>query len=331
MAAARARRQVLVGQVEDLPVVGVGVNGGHCPLTMPKESCSTFATGARQLVVQEALETMWWVFGVRLVVVYPQDDREVLPLAGAEMMTCLAPAVDACLRRRRSVKRPVTMTPWPRSPPAAAAHGGDDGARAEHDAVDVDVEDPRRRPRRSTAVTSDSPRAIPALRNARSRPPSCVLGRGHDRVASPSGAGRRPPRAARRGRPAAPACRPPAPARRAPAAAREVARPIPEAPPVTHRSSKDGMRADRASSRPEDAYPFAAGHAPVATLIEVMPGPRPREPALRRALRRHRPGHRQYAAGRAAPAVAEAVRSHLGQAGVAQPDGLDQGPRARAA
>ena len=30
------------------------------PLAMPKLSCSTFAIGARQLVVQEALETISW-------------------------------------------------------------------------------------------------------------------------------------------------------------------------------------------------------------------------------------------------------------------------------
>jgi hypothetical protein len=33
------------------------------PRTNPKESISTLATGARQLVVQLALEMMWWLSG----------------------------------------------------------------------------------------------------------------------------------------------------------------------------------------------------------------------------------------------------------------------------
>ena len=32
------------------------------PFSMPTASCSTFATGARQLVVQEAFETTIWSF-----------------------------------------------------------------------------------------------------------------------------------------------------------------------------------------------------------------------------------------------------------------------------
>ena len=51
------------------------------------------------------------------------------------------------------------------------------------------------------------------------------------------------------------------------------------------------------------------------------------EPAVRRPLRRHHPGDRQHAAGRAQAPLAEAGRAHLGQARVPQPDGLGQGPR----
>ena len=51
------------------------------------------------------------------------------------------------------------------------------------------------------------------------------------------------------------------------------------------------------------------------------------KPAVRRPLRRHRPVDRQHAADRAAEPVAEAGRAHLGEARVAQPDGLGQGSR----
>ena len=67
---------------------------------------------------------------------------------------------------------------------------------------------------------------------------------------------------------------------------------------------------------------------PVAgtTLREVM-AQRPAEPPLRGPLRRHRPGDRQHPARRAQAALAQAGRAHLGQARVAQPDRLGQGPR----
>ena len=48
---------------------------------------------------------------------------------------------------------------------------------------------------------------------------------------------------------------------------------------------------------------------------------------MRRPLRRHRPVDRQHAARRAREALAEAGRAHLGEARVAQPDGLGEGPR----
>ena len=51
------------------------------------------------------------------------------------------------------------------------------------------------------------------------------------------------------------------------------------------------------------------------------------EPPLRGALRGHRPGDRQHAARRAQALLAQARRAHLGQARVAQPDRVDQGPR----
>ena len=48
---------------------------------------------------------------------------------------------------------------------------------------------------------------------------------------------------------------------------------------------------------------------------------------MRGALRRRGAVDRQHAAGRAAEPLSEARRAHLGQARVAQPDGLGQGPR----
>ena len=65
---------------------------------MPKPSLSsTCTTGARQLVVQLALEMMWCLAGVVLLVVDAHDDGDVLALAGAEMMTFFAPAVEVAL------------------------------------------------------------------------------------------------------------------------------------------------------------------------------------------------------------------------------------------
>ena len=66
---------------------------------------------------------------------------------------------------------------------------------------------------------------------------------------------------------------------------------------------------------------------PGATLREVMAEPYLENKPVRRSLRRHRPGDRQHAAGRAQAALAQARRAHLGQARVAQPDGVGQGPR----
>ena len=45
------------GAVHRLLAAGDGVDGGHQAFLMPKASWRTLATGARQLVVQEALET----------------------------------------------------------------------------------------------------------------------------------------------------------------------------------------------------------------------------------------------------------------------------------
>ena len=76
-------------------------------MTMPKVSCITLATGPRQFVVQEALETMRWLRGSYLSSFTPITIVMSSPLAGAEMMTLRAPASMCALALSASVKRPV--------------------------------------------------------------------------------------------------------------------------------------------------------------------------------------------------------------------------------
>src|SRR5699024_8619082 len=61
------------------------------PSVMPNLSFRTLAMGARQLVVQEALETKF-MSGVYLSRLTPQTNMGVASLAGADMTTFLAPA-----------------------------------------------------------------------------------------------------------------------------------------------------------------------------------------------------------------------------------------------
>ena len=68
---------------------------------MPKLSSSTLATGARQLVVQDALEMMWCFAGSYFSWLMPKARVRSWPLAGAEMITFFAPAVEVLLGRRR--------------------------------------------------------------------------------------------------------------------------------------------------------------------------------------------------------------------------------------
>ena len=75
------------------------------PLTMPKLSWSTLASGATQLVVQDALLMMWWLAGSYLSSLTPMTKVPSSPLAGAEMMTFLAPPPVMCFSApARSVK-----------------------------------------------------------------------------------------------------------------------------------------------------------------------------------------------------------------------------------
>ena len=60
------------------------------PLLMPKLSSNTFAMGARQLVVQEALEIMLCFLGSYLSSLTPSTIVISWPLAGAEITTFFA-------------------------------------------------------------------------------------------------------------------------------------------------------------------------------------------------------------------------------------------------
>src|SRR5215218_8499222 len=93
------------------------------PRSMPNASLRTLASGARQLVVQEAL---------LMIVCEPSYSSSLTPMtivmsssvAGAEMMTFLAPPASTCFRASAAfVKKPVdsTTTSTPRSPHGRAA------------------------------------------------------------------------------------------------------------------------------------------------------------------------------------------------------------------
>ena len=59
---------------------------------MPRRSWTTLAAGARQFVVQLALLMMWCAAGSYLSSLTPRTIVMSSPLAGALMMTFLAPA-----------------------------------------------------------------------------------------------------------------------------------------------------------------------------------------------------------------------------------------------
>ena len=75
---------------------------------MPKLSFSTLATGANPFVVQEALETTWCLAGSYLPSLTPRTMVMSSFLAGAEMITFLAPPAVTWPRDFvASVKSPV--------------------------------------------------------------------------------------------------------------------------------------------------------------------------------------------------------------------------------
>src|ERR1700690_468319 len=92
---------------------------------MPNPSLSSTCTsGARQFVVQEALETMWFLAGSYLPSFTPMTTVRQSPLAGAEMMTFFAPAVMWPWAFSTSVNKPVDSIT--RSTPSAF-HGSSAG------------------------------------------------------------------------------------------------------------------------------------------------------------------------------------------------------------
>ncbi len=90
---------------------------------MPTASWTTFANGARQLVVHDALEITWCWAASYLSKLTPSATVMSSPFAGAEMMTFLAPASRCLAAFSRSVKNPVDSmtTSTPRSPHGSAA------------------------------------------------------------------------------------------------------------------------------------------------------------------------------------------------------------------
>src|SRR6266568_2038523 len=111
-AAARARRRSLWGRSRIFWSLVYECTVVIWPFTMPNRSCSTRATGPRQFVVQEALETTWWLLGSYLLWLTPITIVMSSPLAGAEMMTFRAPAVRCAFALSPSVNRPVDSTAY---------------------------------------------------------------------------------------------------------------------------------------------------------------------------------------------------------------------------
>src|ERR1051326_6104196 len=70
-------------------------------------SCSTFAIGARQFVVQEAFDTIWCAFGSYLSLLTPSTSVMSGFFAGAVMITFFAPAARCLAALSRSVNRPL--------------------------------------------------------------------------------------------------------------------------------------------------------------------------------------------------------------------------------
>jgi hypothetical protein len=77
------------------------------PCLIPSASWSTFATGARQFVVQDAFETMWCVSGSYVSKLTPRATVTSGSFAGAETITFLAPASRCFSASARARKRPV--------------------------------------------------------------------------------------------------------------------------------------------------------------------------------------------------------------------------------
>src|SRR5439155_16161078 len=95
------------------------------PVSMPTVSFKTFATGARQLVVQEPLETTRWSL-VSLSWLTPNTMVASAPSDGAETSTRLAPAVRCAEALALALKMPVHSSAM--STPSSF-HGSVEGSR----------------------------------------------------------------------------------------------------------------------------------------------------------------------------------------------------------
>src|SRR5205809_7861929 len=80
------------------------------PLLMPKVSCKTLATGARQFVVHEALETTLCFEGSYVLSFTPRTKVASGPSAGAEMITFFTGGRRCFLGSIPLVQRPVDST-----------------------------------------------------------------------------------------------------------------------------------------------------------------------------------------------------------------------------
>ena len=80
------------------------------PLTIPNSLSKTLATGAKQFVVQDAIEMMLWSLGSYSFSLTPKTIVLSSFLAGAEMITFLAPASKWAFAFVASVKKPVDST-----------------------------------------------------------------------------------------------------------------------------------------------------------------------------------------------------------------------------
>ena len=92
IAAARARRRSLCGKSRITWSFVYAWIVVMKPLWIPPSSCSTFASGATQFVVQEALDTMWCDSGSYAPSFTPSTIVMSGSVAGAEITTFFAPA-----------------------------------------------------------------------------------------------------------------------------------------------------------------------------------------------------------------------------------------------
>ena len=125
------------------------------PCSIPNESCSTFAIGATQFVVHDAFETMWCADGSYASSLTPRTSVMSGSVAGAEITTFFAPAVEMLLCPFAVGEEPgrlehdvdAQLAPWKRGRVALGQHLDVDVAGADRAVTDLDLlpERPERR------------------------------------------------------------------------------------------------------------------------------------------------------------------------------------------